>query len=947
MKKYYFVLLVFFLFTIANAQTITIVDLKFKAKLLEANSNNQIAKDLLNNYFKIDANDDGEIQESEALQVSYLDLKNAMLSSIEGIKSFVNIKMISCSNNKLSSLDLSSLDKVTSLDCSNNQLTALDLSGLTNLQDLNFSTNQISSFDVSSFANMITFACDFNQLTALNINHLPNLLFLSCTDNQLVTLDLSDLSNLKSIYCSNNLLASINANSFSKLEILSCSYNKLSSLNLSGLTNLQSLYCFNNLLTGLDATGLNSVKEIICYHNQLTSITVTGLSNLNRLECYNNQLTTLDLTGSTTNLGILAFTNNAINLDVSRMTNLNYLDCGNTAITNLDVSQLIKLKYLMCRGNQLANLNLTGLTKIEFLECSDNKLTNIDLSSLKDLRILRCDGNMINSLNLTGLTNIQGIDCNDNNFSSLDTSDLKKLTTLNCNNNPLMASVYLKNGSNETSLYLSNTPNLKYICVDENQITQVQNLITQNGYTNCVVNSYCSFIPGGAFYTIQGNNRLDSDNNGCDASDIAAVNIKFTITDGITTGTVISDSSGNYALKVQEGTYTITPKLENFDYFTISPTSVNVSFPTETSPFIQDFCITPIATHKDLEITLIPLEAARPGFDAAYKIIYKNKGNSTQSGSVNQTFNDVILDLVSASPVPFSQTMNNLSWNFTNLAPFETREISITLNVNTPAEIPAVNNGDILGYTTTINSLETDETPIDNTFDFKQTVVGSFDPNDKTCLEGDVITPNLIGEYVHYMIRFENTGTYPAQNIVVKDLIDLSKFDISTLVPTKASHGFNTRISDGNKVEFIFENINLPFDNATNDGYIAFKIKTLPTLIVGDSFANEANIYFDYNFPILTNKATSTFKTLGISDFEFADYFNVFPNPVNTILNVDVKNTIEVESIAVYDVLGQLVIAVPNARNISKIDVSKLTTGNYFLKMNTDKGTSSTKIIKN
>ncbi|MBG6189022.1 T9SS type A sorting domain-containing protein [Flavobacterium sp. CAN_S2] len=48
----------------------------------------------------------------------------------------------------------------------------------------------------------------------------------------------------------------------------------------------------------------------------------------------------------------------------------------------------------------------------------------------------------------------------------------------------------------------------------------------------------------------------------------------------------------------------------------------------------------------------------------------------------------------------------------------------------------------------------------------------------------------------------------------------------------------------------------------------------------------------------------------------------------------------------IYDLLGQIVIAVPNAQNISKVDISKLSTGNYFLKMNTDKGTSSFKIIK-
>ncbi len=54
-----------------------------------------------------------------------------------------------------------------------------------------------------------------------------------------------------------------------------------------------------------------------------------------------------------------------------------------------------------------------------------------------------------------------------------------------------------------------------------------------------------------------------------------------------------------------------------------------------------------------------------------------------------------------------------------------------------------------------------------------------------------------------------------------------------------------------------------------------------------------------------------------------------------------------VNSIAIYNTLGQLVIAIPNAQSVSTIDVSSLKTGNYFIKMTTDKGTSNTKFIKN
>jgi hypothetical protein len=89
----------------------------------------------------------------------------------------------------------------------------------------------------------------------------------------------------------------------------------------------------------------------------------------------------------------------------------------------------------------------------------------------------------------------------------------------------------------------------------------------------------------------------------------------------------------------------------------------------------------------------LPINRARPGFDASYKIIYKNKGTNTQSGSVNLTFDDAVLDFVTANPVVTSQTVNNLSWDFIDLKPFETREIIVTVNVNSPMETPAVNIG--------------------------------------------------------------------------------------------------------------------------------------------------------------------------------------------------------------------------------------------------------------
>ena len=167
------------------------------------------------------------------------------------------------------------------------------------------------------------------------------------------------------------------------------------------------------------------------------------------------------------------------------------------------------------------------------------------------------------------------------------------------------------------------------------------------------------------------------------------------------------------------------------------------------------------------------------------------------------------------------------------------------------------------------------------------------------------------------------------------------------IIPIKGSHDFVTNITAGNKVEFIFQNINLPFADATNDGFVAFKIKTKSTLVLGNTFSNSASIYFDYNFPIVTNTATTTIAVLSKQDFEFSNFFTVYPNPVSDVLNISKKDTIEVISINIYNTLGQLVLVIPNAQNTKSVDVSSLIMGNYFIKINSDKGTSNTKFIKN
>ncbi len=605
-------------------------------------------------------------------------------------------------------------------------------------------------------------------------------------------------------------------------------------------------------------------------------------------------------------------------------------------------------KYFKIDTNNDGEIQVSEARNVLILNVRWSYISSVaGIQSFVNLTYLYCENNQLTSLDVSALVNLRGLFCSSNQLTSIDLSNTNMLDVFMCDDNNL-TSLIIKNTNQKNYFFdFSKNINMQYICANERQLQDVQNLINEYGYTNCHVNTYCSFVSGGDYYTIQGNIKLDNNNNGCDVTDINYTNLKFSISNGVISESQISNQNGGYTIPVPSGKYTITPVLENSNYFAVSPVSKVVTFPTQTSPFTQDFCVTANGIHPDLEVAVLPITRLRPGFDASYKIIYKNKGNQTQSGSVNLTFDDAVLDLVTANPVFTSQSIDNLSWDYTDLKPFETREIMVTVNVNSPMETPAVNGGDTLDFTTTIISTLTDDTPTDNTFTLNQIVVNAFDPNDKTCLEGSTIPPSAVGKYLHYMIRFENKGTAEAENVVIKDIIDTSKFDISSLVVTQGSHPFVTKISETNKVEFIFEKINLPFDDANNDGYVAFKIKTKPSLVVGDSFSNTASIYFDYNFPIITNTATtSVLQNLGTQDFEFLTYFNLYPNPAKQVLNIDVKKQIELSSISIFNTLGQQILVIPNAQKTKLVDVSSLKTGNYFIKVTSTKGSASGKFVK-
>jgi hypothetical protein len=718
--------------------------------------------------------------------------------------------------------------------------------------------------------------------------------------------------------------------SFSNLRQLYTNNNPgLGNFEYSNLTNLVSLQCANTNMTVLNVSNLSNLVGLLCSGNQLTQLEVGNLTNLNSLICSGNQLT---------------------QLDVNNLVNLGELNCGNNLLTQLDVIGNTSLRALNCSYNLLTTINISGSINLYQLDCQHNQLSSIDFSGFTSLPVCNLNDNLLTDLTFDSLTQISYFDISNNLFQDLDLSRVHYVYNVEDSveayalytGNPLRT-LNMKNGIVDgMPAYdaLNDINTWEFICGDD---LSYEISLIQINRPGVVVNSYCSFVPGGDYNAIVGNIKYDIDNNGCDTSDINFPNIRIDINGDSIQGAAYTNITGYYTFYTQAGNFQITPSIENPTWFSLSPITATIPFAdNNNNAATQDFCISPNGFHPDVEVVISPVFFARPGFDATYQITYRNKGNQTFSeGLVGMQYNDAVLDFVSTSQATFSQAVGNINWQYTNLLPFESRTITVTLNVNSPTETPAVNIGDTLNFVVSTFPLEADENPLDNTFEYIQTVVGSYDPNDITCLEGDVVAPSEIGNYLHYAINFENTGTFPAENVVVKTEVDDAKFDIGSLQLMNSNFPVDARIT-GNKVEFIFKNIQLPIGG---HGHILLKIKTNATLVVGDAVANRADIFFDYNFPIDTGMANTVFQTLSNADFEIDNSVLVAPNPASNEVTIKADNNII--SIQLFDVQGRILQTSLVEEMESKLDISSHDKGLYFIKIKTDKGSNVQKLLKN
>ncbi len=336
----------------------------------------------------------------------------------------------------------------------------------------------------------------------------------------------------------------------------------------------------------------------------------------------------------------------------------------------------------------------------------------------------------------------------------------------------------------------------------------------------------------------------------------------------------------------------------------------------------------------DLCLNLFRTQPLRVGFETAFKANVVNTGSETVSNApLTFQFDPTVLNFIEAS-LPVQINGGTLTILLPTLQPNETVnivfhfEIPMTITLGTPVDISAS------------IALANDAHPGNNTVELNDVVTGAYDPNDKTAYPAEALTPGSPHPLL-YVIRFQNTGTDTAFNVVVTDTID-QKLDLLSLETISASHAYTFSMHPNRVVKWTFKSILLPdstINEAESHGYITFKIKTLP-LADQEIIRNHADIFFDFNESVLTNTVEVEIKKLLVQQSNpwlETGMVRVAPNPAAegvwiTILPAATSALVG-PNWSLYNLTGQLVSTGKLTGRETFLPRHDLADGCYFLKI--------------
>lgn len=198
---------------------------------------------------------DGKLSQAERDAVTEISITNTNCTDLTGIAYFANLKILYCSDNKLTGLDMSGNPALEQLLCYENNLESLNVTKNKKLSKLNCQHNGLKELNLKDNENLTDLNCSYNQLTTLDVSKNAKLSILECYNNGMEELNLGDITNLSWLLCAENNLTELDVSKNPYLERLHCRHNKLRRLVIGKNYSLTMLYLMDNQLTSLDLNG--------------------------------------------------------------------------------------------------------------------------------------------------------------------------------------------------------------------------------------------------------------------------------------------------------------------------------------------------------------------------------------------------------------------------------------------------------------------------------------------------------------------------------------------------------------------------------------------------------------------------------------------------------------------------------------------------------------------
>ena len=451
--------------------------------------------------------------------------------------------------------------------------------------------------------------------------------------------------------------------------------------------------------------------------------------------------------------------------------------------------------------------------------------------------------------------------------------------------------------------------------------------VDQNTATYCsVLNSDCpgpNPVAAGSFF-------LDSNGNGVQDGTEAGWgfgSVSFSPGGGI----AASDIVGQWARAALPGTYDLIPGSGNPYVDTFTPALHTASLPAMGSANLDNhFAVTLMPGMNDLEVSIV-LTPARPGFENRLFITYGNAGSVAIDATLTLEW-DADQAWATSSTTPTTLVGNTAIWTLGTLEVGQQALITVDLYtdewvmLNTPID-----------HTVTIDPLVTDLTPLNNVQVAAAVVLGSYDPNDKL-LSPAAMSPAQLQDpaaRIEYTIRFQNTGTYLAERVVILDTLPEGLI-LESIQFLASSHPNNWYLTGG-VLHVIHNDIMLPdstSDEPNSHGFIRFSIKPDPSLTNGTTINNIAHIIFDFNEPIITPPAVFTVDVLASVNDVQRGTINLWPNPTRDVLRLtSVEGALANEPCVVRDLTGRAVLTT-NTDAGGGVNVTMLAKGAYTVQVN-------------